>query len=260
MERHMAQSNRAAQFSALHTAGAPLILYNIWDVGSAQAVAKGGASAIATGSWAIARTQGFGDGEAMPLDQSLTILGNITSTVDLPITFDFEAGYADTLADLSANTRKVIEAGAVGINFEDQVIGGDGLVQTKDQCARITAIRKVADDAGVALFINAQTDVFFKGAAADTHPDLMGEALDRARAYADAGANGLFVPGLADADLIGQLSQQSPSPVNIMCNANSPDIATLTQLGAARISHGPGPFIQLMAELTKRAAAIYGSG
>ncbi|MBL4768755.1 MAG: isocitrate lyase/phosphoenolpyruvate mutase family protein [Rhodobacteraceae bacterium] len=256
----MTQSNRAAQFAALHRSGAPLVLYNIWDVGSAQAVAKGGASAIATGSWAVARTQGFGDGEAMPLDQSLTILGHITHTVDLPVTFDFEAGYADTLTNLSKNTHKVIDAGAIGINFEDQRIGGKGLVQTKDQCARIAAIRQAADDAGIALFINARTDVFFKGVAPDTHPDLMTEALSRARAYTDAGANGLFVPGLADPDLIGQLCQDAPCPVNIMCNPNSPDIAKLTQLGVARISHGPGPFVQLMTELTNRAAAIYGTG
>lgn len=255
----MTHPDRAAQFAALHAPGTPLILYNIWDAGSAQAVAKGGAPAIATGSWAVAQTHGFVDGETMPLGQSLAILGTVTGAVDLPVTFDFEAGYAATLADLANNTRKVIDAGAIGINFEDQVIGGDGLVPTEDQCARIAAIRQTANDAGIALFINARTDVFFKGAAPDTHPDLMAEALNRAHAYVEAGANGLFVPGLADPELIGQLCQQSPCPVNIMCNANSPDIAALTRLGAARISHGPGPFIQLMAELSNRAAAIYGT-
>jgi 2-methylisocitrate lyase-like PEP mutase family enzyme len=255
----MTQSDQAAQFAALHTPGAPLVLYNIWDAGSAQAVAKGGAAAIATGSWGVARAQGFGDGQAMPLDQSLIILQNITNAIDLPVTFDFEAGYADSLADLAENTRKVTEAGAIGINFEDQVIGGEGLVSTIDQCARISTIRQVADDIGIALFINARTDVFFKGAAPDTHPDLMDEALTRAQAYADAGADGIFVPGLVDAELIERFCANSPRPVNIMCNANSPDIAELTELGAARISHGPGPYIQMMAELTNRATAIYGS-
>ncbi|MBV1925970.1 MAG: isocitrate lyase/phosphoenolpyruvate mutase family protein [Rhodobacteraceae bacterium] len=255
----MTQSDFAAQFAALHKPKAPLVLYNVWDTGSAQAVAKGGATAIATGSWSVASAQGFGDGQAMPLEQSLTILENITRTIDLPVTFDFEAGYADALADLAENTRRVAEAGAIGINFEDQVIGGDGLVPIIDQCARIATIRQVADDVGIALFINARTDVFLKGVTPDIHPDLMDEAQTRAKAYAEAGADGIFVPGLADADLIGQFCKNTPLPVNIMCNANSPDIATLTDLGAARISHGPGPYIQMIAELTNRAAAIYGS-
>ncbi len=255
----MTQSDRADQFASLHKPGAPLILYNIWDTGSAKAVAKGGASAIATGSWGVARAQGFGDGQAMPLDQSLTILENITNNVDLPVTFDFEAGYADSLDDLSENTRRVIKAGAIGINFEDQVIGGDGLVSIEEQCVRIAAIRQVAEDAGVALFINARTDVFFKEATPDMHPGLMDMALTRAMAYADVGADGIFVPGLADPDLIEKFCQACSKPVNIMCIANTPDIASLTKLGVARVSHGPGPYIQMMAELTKRAAAIYDS-
>jgi 2-methylisocitrate lyase-like PEP mutase family enzyme len=255
----MTQSDLATQFASLHKPGAPLVLYNVWDTGSAQAVAKAGATAIATGSWGVARAQGYGDGQAMPLDHALTILENITRNVDLPVTFDFEAGYADSLTDLAENTRRVAEAGAIGINFEDQVIGGDGLVSTIDQCARIATIRQTADEVGIALFINARTDVFFKGTKPDTHSDLMDEALTRAKAYAEAGADGVFVPGLADAELIEQFCASCPRPVNIMCNSNSPDIARLTELGAARISHGPGPYIQMMAELSKRAATVYGS-
>lgn len=195
----------------------------------------------------------------MPLVQSLTILAGITKAVDLPVTFDFEAGYAKSLTDLADNIRKVIEAGAIGINFEDQVIGGKGLVSIEDQCARITILRETANEANIELFINARTDVFFKDTTPEAHPGLMDEALMRAHAYVDAGANGVFVPGLVNVDLIAQMCRDAPCPVNVMCNANSPDIATLTRLSVSRISHGPGPFIQLMAELTNRAAAVYES-
>jgi 2-methylisocitrate lyase-like PEP mutase family enzyme len=120
------QNDRAETFRRLHVKGSPLVLFNAWDAGSAQAVARGGAAAIATGSWSVAGAHGFGDGEKLPLDLVIDNIARVVAAVDLPVSLDFEGGYARAPRELSANLARVIGAGAVGINLEDQVIGGEG--------------------------------------------------------------------------------------------------------------------------------------
>src|SRR3954470_10261908 len=114
---------KARDFAALHVRGQPLVLYNAWDVGSAKAVEAAGAQAIATGSWSVAAANGFDDGEALPLDRVIDIASRIVAAVRVPVTLDFESGYARGGATLEANIEQVIGAGIVGINFEDQIIG-----------------------------------------------------------------------------------------------------------------------------------------
>lgn len=252
----MTQQDLAETFGSLHIPGTPLVLYNIWDAGSARAVAKAGATALATGSWSLAHAQGYDDAEDMPLDFALSILARIAATSDLPVSFDFEAGYAAGIETLAGNFRRVIEAGAVGVNFEDRIIGGDGLQSVEAQAERITTLREVADETGVPVFINARTDVFFQGAAPDTHGELMGEANARAVAYAEAGADGIFVPGLISAPLIETFCAAAPLPVNIMQIGQAPDIAVLATLGVARVSHGPAPYRDTMRGLTKAAESV----
>lgn len=252
----MTQTDLAHAFAALHIPGTPLALCNIWDAGSAKAVADAGAPALATGSWAVARAQGFVDGQDMPLDLVLDLLGRITKSTDLPVSLDFEGGYSIDNAELAANTARVITAGAIGVNFEDQVVGGDGLVPMTEQSARIKAMRAQADSDSIPLFINARTDVFFKGAKPETHADLLPEAIARGQAYEQAGASGLFVPGLQDPDLITQLCKQVALPVNIMAQAGGPDVASLAECGVARVSHGPGPYLEAMKTVYRQAKAL----
>jgi 2-methylisocitrate lyase-like PEP mutase family enzyme len=251
----MTQAEQARMFAALHTPGTPLILFNAWDAGSAKAVADAGAKAIATGSWSVAAAQGFTDAEELPLDFAIANADRIVCAVDLPVTLDFEGGYAVDRVRLAANFALVLATGVVGCNFEDQVIGSEGLHSVKEQAGRIEALRREAEKADVPFFINARTDIFLK-AKPDAH-DRAGvdHALERARAYADAGASGFFVPGMMDEGLIARVCEGSPLPVNIMMFAGVPGPRRLGELGVARVSHGPGPYRQAMAAVTEAARA-----
>ncbi|GJL96606.1 MAG: phosphonomutase [Hyphobacterium sp.] len=252
----MTQAETARAFHALHKKGEPLVLYNIWDAGSAKIVAEAGAKAIATGSWSVAAAQGYDDGQVLPLDTLLAIASRITASTALPVSIDFEGGYAKRPEFLAPNIASLIATGAVGLNFEDQIVGGEGLHSIEDQAHRIAAIRGVADEAGIPLFINARTDVFLKSKPPD-HARHMKEATDRCDVYAEAGASGFFVPGLVDPDLIGHMCAHTKLPVNAYMKDGAPSIAEMAKLGVSRISHGPGPYHQAMRDLTERASGLY---
>ncbi len=239
------QREKAELFLDLHVKGNPLILFNIWDAGSAKAIEDAGAKAIATGSWSVAAANGFDGGEKLPFNFALANLERIVGSVGAPLTIDLEGGYATDNAELKENIKKVIAAGAVGINFEDQIIEGEGLYTVEDQCERIAAIREVAEQASIPLFINARTDVFLKTYPAKHDEAQLDEAIRRAAAYAQAGASGLFAPGLRDTEFIKKLCELSPIPLNIMVLLDTPSTGALAKLGVARISHGPGPYRQM---------------
>ncbi len=239
------------QFAKLHIPGDPLILYNIWDAGSAAAVTKAGAKAIATGSWGVAGSLGFKDGETLPLDLAIANLERILSVTDLPVTIDMEAGYGATADDVRASVRRAAEAGATGINIEDKDPATRQLFSTEDAAARIAA----ASATGV--FVNARADLFILTPPAAHDRALVDTVLERARAYADAGADGLFVPFLKDEALIARLCEASPLPVNILMGEGFPSHARLAELGVARISHGHGPWAAAMDWLTTQAAATF---
>jgi 2-methylisocitrate lyase-like PEP mutase family enzyme len=253
----MNQSDKARAFAALHVPGNPVILFNAWDPGSAKAVADAGAKAIATGSWSVAAANGFSDAEGLPMELAIANAERIVKAVELPVTLDFEGGYAVEPNAVAANFARVLAAGVIGCNFEDQVVGGEGLHSVGDQARRIEALRREAERAGVPAFINARTDIFLK-AKPDAHDNAaVDQALERARAYADAGASGFFVPGLADERLLARVCEGSPLPVNTMMFPGMPDKMRLAELGVARISHGPGPYRQAMAALTELARAAF---
>jgi 2-methylisocitrate lyase-like PEP mutase family enzyme len=245
------QVEKAKLLTDLHIKGDPLILSNIWDAGSALVVVGTGAKAIATSSWSVAAAHGYDNGEKLPFDLVLANLKRIVDRVDLPVTIDLEGGYGHSPAEVQENVRKVIEAGAVGINFEDQIVDGDGLFSIEDQCARIKAIGKAANDFGVPIFINARTDIFMQ-TDPRKHEHHLEQAIGRAVAYANSGANGFFVPGLADARHIEKLCELSPLPINIMMMSNTPSLRPLADLGVARISYGPIPY-QLAMNALKEA-------
>lgn len=250
------QRDKAEAFHALHAGATPLVLFNAWDAGSARTIAANGARAIATGSWSVAASHGAEDGESLALELVLANLRRIVASVDLPVTLDFEGGYAREPEALARNVAQVIDAGAVGINFEDQVVGGHGLHGIALQSRRIEAVREAAQRRGVRLFINARTDLFLHSSAHDEA--LVDAAIERARAYAQAGANGVFVPGLVDERLIARCCAGSPLPVNVMMSARAPAPARLAALGVARLSHGPGPYRVAMHALGEAARAAHG--
>jgi methylisocitrate lyase len=173
----------------------------------------------------------------------------------LPVTIDLESGYGDAPDAVAATVAAAIEAGAIGCNLEDSFPADGSLRASSDQAARLAAARRAADAAGPAFFINARTDVFFQKPAA-AHDAAMAEAaLERARAFADAGASGLFVPGVVSEALIARIAEASPLPVNVMAMPGMPGRARLGELGVARISHGPGPYRGAMQWLTDAAKA-----
>jgi 2-methylisocitrate lyase-like PEP mutase family enzyme len=235
-------------FAALHVPGDPVVLYNIWDVGSALSVVRAGARALATGSHPVADAHGWPDGEQVPIDFALANAKRIVDAVELPVTIDFESAYSVDPAKGAANVARLMATGAVGCNFEDQVIGGEGLHPLDLQIRRIAAIRSAV---GEQFFINARTDLLLK---TNEHDDaLIGQVIERGRAFADAGANGFFVPRLADPKQIERVVREVPLPLNVIAFPGAPDKSVWAGAGVARISHGPFPHRALMAKLSEMA-------
>jgi 2-methylisocitrate lyase-like PEP mutase family enzyme len=241
------------RFAALHVPGDPVLLYNIWDVASAVAVAGSGAAALATGSHALAQSLGYSDGEGIPFKLFLETVRRIVAAVDLPVTADFEGGFAADPAHVAEHSRLLAEAGAIGCNFEDQVIGGEGLHPVAEQARRVAAVVESG------LWVNARTDVFLKRLVAGGDPHdrgLLDEALERAHAYAEAGAHSFFVPGASDLDLVAEICARSPLPVNVI-KGDAMDLAAAAAAGVARISWGARPWRWAMERLAAEAKALY---
>ena len=251
----MSPNEKGSVFAALHVPGDPLILFNIWDAGSAQAVAKAGAKAIASGSASVAGAFGAQDGEDVSLDDALANAARIVASVDLPVTIDFESGYAVDPMEAAANVARLAATGAAGCNFEDQIVGGEGMHPTELQAQRIAAVRRAV---GETFFINARTDYFLQAKAADHDSTLADAAVERVKAYADAGASGFFIPGLTDLALVERIVSASPLPVNAMTWPGAPKREQWASAGIARISYGPGPFRQMQKWLEEAARAELG--
>jgi 2-methylisocitrate lyase-like PEP mutase family enzyme len=252
-------NNKAEAFRALHVRGRPLVLFNVWDPGSAKAVAAAGARAIATGSWSVAAANGFSDGERIPLDLALDNLQRIVTATGLPVSIDMESGYGKTAAQVGESIGRTVAAGAVGCNLEDSFPENGKLRQLAEQTQRIRQARTAADAAGVRYFINARTDVFFQKPPQQHDESMLREAIDRARAYADAGADGIFAPGLIDRMLIARLAAAVPLPLNILVGEGSPGLELLAAAGVARVSHGPGPYLSAMKMLEQMARVALGA-
>jgi 2-methylisocitrate lyase-like PEP mutase family enzyme len=255
------QAARADAFRRLHVAGDPVVIFNAWDAGSAQAVAKAGARAIGTGSWSVAAAHGYADGEKMPLALAIANLERIVAAVDLPVSIDLEAGYGPRPEDVAHSVTLAIRAGAIGINLEDGLADEHGIRGVDDQVARIRAARAAAERLSVPLFINARTDFFLQADPA-RHDASLAAAKDRAAAYAAAGASGLFVPCIVEAEHIREVCAATALPVNVMMMPSLPPRAELARLGVARISHGPGPYraaMQFVEQTAREAIAGLGA-
>ena len=244
-------TDQIAVFKALHIPGDPLVLFNIWDAGSAKAVAGAGAKAIATGSYGVAEAQGCKDGEDFSIEDALRNLGRIVAVTDLPVTLDFESGYGDDPAAVAASVQRARDGGAAGINIEDRMPGETALLPL-DQAAE-----RVAAAASSGLFVNARCDAY-RGVKPEGYSQaLIDDVLARAQAYAKAGAGGLFVPFLGDHAVLTAICAASPLPVNMLWGAGRGTRADLAACGVARISYGHGPWAAAMTWLTGQAKAVF---
>jgi 2-methylisocitrate lyase-like PEP mutase family enzyme len=225
-------SNLTQTFRELHEANDILILPNAWDAGSAKVIEDAGAKAIATSSAGVAWALGYADGDVMPPQLLADLTARITNVIHIPLSVDFEGGYSTNPAKVGENLKPIIEAGAVGINIED----GEG---TPDLLAnKIEKVRKAAESAGVKLFINARTDIYLAEIGAPE--SRIGETIQRAIRYREAGADGIFVPGLSEPADIKAILAEVKMPVNVMAVPDLPNAEELKKLGVRRLSSGTG--------------------
>jgi 2-methylisocitrate lyase-like PEP mutase family enzyme len=219
-------------FHNLHAGPRPLLLANAWDATSARVAAAAGAAAIGTSSFAVAVDHGVWDGQRLGFEEVVATAAAIAAAVDIPVSVDIEHGGAD----VAATVRAVVDAGAVGVNIEDVDPAAPGvLVDAEVQANLLAAARSVSAD----LYINARCDIWF-GAAA---PDPLDEAIRRARAYREAGADGLFVPGLLDLEVLRTLCGEVGMPVNVMVGQGMPSVDALAEVGVRRVSQGGESFL-----------------
>lgn len=251
------RQDQAQRLHALHRAGHPLLLPNVWDAGSAAMLADLGFAAIATTSGGVAWSLGYADGEQLPLDELLAAVRRIVRVTELPVTVDFEAGFGATPAAVGANVRALLDTGAVGLNLEDG-IAHESLRTVADAAARIAAARRAADAAGVAAFINARVDCWIVGGGEEGA--LFDDAVRRARAYLDAGADGIYPIALAASERIAQFCAAVPAPVNIGARPGLPDLTALGRLGVARVSTATRLAMRALAAARDAARALRDDG
>jgi 2-methylisocitrate lyase-like PEP mutase family enzyme len=229
---------RAEVLRRLHVEGPMLVLPNAWDAGSARIFVEGGFPALATTSAGIAFSLGYPDGERISRDEMLAAVARITRRSDVPITADMEAGYGQTPDAVAETVRRVIDAGAVGMNLEDR-IEEKHLIDFALAVARVRAARQAADATGVRLVLNARTDAF--EAPEIPRDKRLAEAVRRGNAFREAGADSVFVPFVGDRGTIEQLVQQIRAPVNILGTPNAPTLKELAALGVRRVTFGSAP-------------------
>ena len=255
----MTQHQKSVRFREAHKRR-PLILPNAWDAGSERIMEKAGAIAIATTSAGLSWSKGMADGQSLSRRQMVEAIREIAEVVDVPVSADIESGYGEGTSDDVAETVKaVLAAGAIGINLEDAPgIDGDILQSAESQAERIKAARDAADAVGIDLFINARTDVYLAGAGkGDTRLD---EVIHRSRLYLEAGADGIFVPGLSDVAEIKKLTKSVNAPINIMVGPGSPDISQLAEAGVARVSLGPAIMLASFGVIEQAVVEILNEG
>lgn len=255
MTDYSALAGKARAFTALHLKGNPIVLPNAWDASSAYVIAAAGAKAIATSSAACAWSLGRADGNRMTRADALGQIARVAAAVDVPVTADIETGYGDDAA-LEQTIRDTLRAGAAGVNLEDS--GGDPLYPIDAAAHRIAVARRVAEDAGVPLHINARTDVFF--APVGDPADRLRLTLQRAAAYVEAGASSIFVPGVRDLPTISALTDGIAVPVNVLVGAASPSLGELAAAGVGRVSTGSSLSLMVLKTLATTVETLLSTG
>ena len=233
------QQQKAETLLALHHASELLVLPNIWDPLGARMLQRLGYPAVAIASAAVAFSLGYDDGQNISLDAMLDAVRRIAESVDLPVTADMERGYGEQPGEVAENMRRVLQAGAAGINLEDSTVEGGPLHAIEFQCDRISAVRAMAEQEDIPLVINARTDVFIGGFDGD-HEARITETIRRGKAYFDAGAD-CFYPILAgDIETLKTIHDALQAPINVLALGNTAPMRDLEAIGISRLSLGPG--------------------
>ena len=231
---------RCELLRSLHRPGAPLVLPNAWDAATARAVVAAGFPVVATTSGGVAASLGYEDHEQAPPEEMLAAAARISRSVDVPVTVDAEAGYGMTPTEL---VDALLRAGAAGCNLEDTDHAAGQLRDPARQAAWLRAVREAASAAGYGLVINARVDVFLAAilagpdGGANAQLELVPEALRRARAYIDAGADCVFPIALLQREALAAFMAEAPGPVNIFAHPQAPSLDELAELGVARVSY-----------------------
>ena len=248
-------ADKAELLCSLHVPGDPLILVNVWDAVTARIVAAApGVKALATASHAISFAHGVSDGEGLSLNQALEAARLVASAVELPVSVDFEKGYAAEPSGVEANVSRLIEAGAAGLNIEDSI--GPSRAPQFDlatAASRVSAVRAAADKATVPLVINARVDTLAGGGEWD-------EAMERANAYLAAGADVIFMLGLGTEDKVKRALDEINGKVSVISSPTSVPLKRLAELGVSRVSFGPGPMGLTLAQLQAAATQFTARG
>lgn len=245
------EETSARLFRGLHEEGL-LVLANAWDAGSARRIESLGAKAVATTSAGVAWSHGYADGDLLPVPLLVATVEEIARVVRVPISVDVEGGYSSDPAAVDDTVSEVIGAGAVGINIEDGVGDADRL------CAKIEAARRAGVRLGVELFVNARTDVYLRNLAPVER--RVEETVARAERYRAAGADGIFVPGVTDAEEIRAISSAVRLPLNVLARPGLPPASALEALGVRRLSAGSLVAAAAFARIASRAAAFLSTG
>jgi 2-methylisocitrate lyase-like PEP mutase family enzyme len=242
---------------SLHRPGAPLLLPNAWDVATARAVVAAGFPVVATTSGGVAAALGYEDHEGAPADEMLAAAARIARGVEVPVTVDAEAGYGMEPAELVAALRS---AGAAGCNLEETNHAGGGLRDPDRHAEWLAAVRRAASDDGYPLVINARVDVFLvpflSGAGPGSQEALVPDALLRANAYLEAGADCVYPITLWETDPLRDFLSQVRGPVNVTRLPQTPSLAELAALGVARVSWATLLHREAMARFSEQLASL----
>ncbi len=231
-------------FHNLHDNGL-LLLANAWDAGSARLIESLGARAIATTSAGVAWSHGYPDGDLLPVERLLATVADILRVIRVPLTVDVEGGYSDDPTVVADTVARLAGMGVAGINLED------GAGEPELLCAKIEHIKRACARHGTPVFVNARTDVYLRGLAPEA--SRAQATLSRAALYRNAGADGLFVPGLADRDGIATVARDAHLPLNLLLRPQLPVVDELAALGVRRLSAG-SDLAECSLGLTRRLA------
>jgi 2-methylisocitrate lyase-like PEP mutase family enzyme len=247
----LSQKEKALLFRAQHSAEKLLILANVWDPLGAKLMAAIGYPSLATASVPIALANGYPDGQHIPYTLLMELISKITSSVDLPVSVDLERGFAEDINQLKDNIKKLLDAGAIGLNIEDSPDHGKTMIPVAEQCRKIEAIREAGIEYGVPLVINARTDLFFQPAQDNT----LSQVIERGKAYQTAGADCFYPMMMSSYHDIAAVKEALDIPLNILLFGPIRDLKQLEALGISRISVGPG---LMKAALSKMKSACEG--
>lgn len=258
----MSDQNRSINFHTfqqLHSQSSTFVLPNAWDASSARIFQKSGFKAIGTTSAGMAISLGYSDGENLPFEKLIEALKTIVNSVDVPVSADIESGYGTSIEEVVENVRQIILTGVVGINLEDGTGNPeDPIFDVSFQAEKITAIKKLSRSLHMPLFINARTDLYWLNIGDSVH--RLQSAINRAKAYQNAGADCIFIPGVKNIDTIEKLRQEISCPINMLAGSDTPSLNRLSEIGIERVSSGSAPFRATITLLRKISEDIINLG